>query len=51
MKYIRVEWPDIQEYMDKPYYPEDVYFDPKKNVWFVPEEYEIPYEEEIGGIW
>ena len=37
MRYILVEWPDIQDYMDNPDYPEKCYFDPNKNVWFIPE--------------
>ena len=37
MKYIKVEWPEIQDYMDNPEYPEECYFDPQKNCWFVPE--------------
>lgn len=37
MKYILVEWPEIQDYMDNPDYPDKCYFDPDKNVWFVPE--------------
>lgn len=40
MKYIKVEWPEIQDYMDNPNYPEECYFDPEKNIWFVPEDWE-----------
>jgi len=43
MKYIKVGWPEIQEYMDNPNYPEDCYFDPSKNAWFVPESWEDPW--------
>ena len=39
-KYIKIEWPDIQKYMEHPDYPEDCYFDPNKNVWFIPESWE-----------
>lgn len=39
-KYILVKWPEIQNYMDNPNYPEEVYFDPDENVWFVPEDWE-----------
>jgi hypothetical protein len=43
MRYILVEWPDIQDYMDNPDYPEKCYFDPNKNVWFVPETWDEEY--------
>lgn len=43
MRYILVEWPDIQDYMDNPNYPEKCYFDPNKNVWFVPETWDEEY--------
>ena len=45
MKYILVEWPEIQDYMDNPDYPDKCYFDPDKNVWFVPEEWDPDYLE------
>lgn len=35
--YIAVTWPEIQDFMEHPNYYEEVYFDPEKNVWFVPE--------------
>ena len=54
MKYIKVEWPDIQEYMDREDYNENCYFDPRKNCWFVPDFWEDPYknltEEELKDI-
>lgn len=40
MKYVKVEWPDIQDYMDNPEYPEECYFDPEKNAWFIPDWWE-----------
>ena len=43
MKYIKVEWPEIQEYMGNPDYPEKCYFDPQKNCWFVPETWDPDY--------
>ena len=49
MKYIKVQWPEIQDYMDKPDYPDESYFDPQKNSWFIPEEWKnyIPeYEDD-----
>lgn len=45
MKYELVTWPEIQDYMESPRYPTDVYFDPDKNAWFVPED----LEEEINS--
>lgn len=52
MKYIKVEWPEIQDYMDNPGYPEECYFDPKKNVWLIPEWWEAEKELEnyFNGI-
>ena len=32
MKYVKVEWPEIQDYMDNPEYPEECYFDPEKKL-------------------
>ena len=51
MKYIKVEWPEIQDYMDNPGYPEESYFDPNKNAWFIPEwwEAEKELEDEFSG--
>ena len=44
MRYLKVEWPEIQEYMDRKDYPEDCYFDPVKNCWFIPESWALnPY--------
>ena len=40
MKYIRVEWPEIQDYMFNPRYSEEVSYDSQKNYWFVPEDLE-----------
>lgn len=37
--YIKVAWPEIQDYMEHPNYPEDCYFDPSKGVWFIPEDW------------
>jgi hypothetical protein len=50
-KYIKVEWPEIQDYMDNPDYPEVCYFDPQKNCWFIPEDWEPDeyYEEPEPG--
>jgi len=37
MKYIKVGWPEIQDYMDKKDYNENVYYDPRRDCWFIPE--------------
>ena len=37
MKYIKVEWPEIQDYMNHPRYSEEVSYDSNKDCWFVPE--------------
>jgi hypothetical protein len=52
MKYIKVEWPEIQDYMDNPEYNSECYFDPLKNCWFVPEDWETEKELEsnFSGI-
>ena len=39
-KYIKVEWPEIQDYMDNPEYDTKCYFDPTKDCWFIPEDWE-----------
>ena len=45
MKYIKVEWPEIQDYWlygqnNIVNYDSYYYFDPIKNCWFVPEDWE-----------
>lgn len=35
--YRKVGWPEIQDYMNNPEYPKECYFDPGKNVWFIPD--------------
>lgn len=51
MKYIKIEWIEIQNYMERPDYPINCYYDPQKNVWFIPENWIDPYcdlsEEEL----
>ena len=51
-KYILVKWPEIQHYMNNPNYVEDCYFDPQKNVWFIPEDWKEDemYEHNIEGF-
>lgn len=48
MQYELVEWPEIQQYMERPDYQEKVLFDPVKNLWAIPQEWTLPesYEEE-----
>ena len=41
MKYIKVEWPEIQDYMNHPNYQKEVSYDPDKDCWFVPENWEL----------
>lgn len=40
MKYIRVEWPNIQEYMNHPDWKEGHYYDSHRDSWFIPEDWE-----------
>lgn len=46
--YRKVEWPEIQDYMDNPDYPKKCYFDPDKNCWFIPNNWE-PDNLGLGG--
>ena len=48
-KYIMVGWPEIQQYMEHPDYPEWCFYDPKKDVWFIPETWEDWENPEFGG--
>lgn len=52
MKYVKIECPEIQYYMGNPEYNEECYFDPKKNCWFIPEDWDPNYLEggEIGDL-
>lgn len=40
MKYVKVGWPEIQDYMGNPEFSEECYFDPIKNVWLIPDWWE-----------
>ena len=42
--YEKVDWPNIQEFMEDYDYADRVYFDPEKNAWFVPEDMVKKYE-------
>lgn len=44
MKYTKVDWPEIQDYMGNLDFETECYFDPKKNVWFIPEWWEVEYQ-------
>ena len=46
MKYIAIGWPEIQDYMDNPDYPERCFYDPKEDVWLIPEDWE-PNDSEL----
>ena len=48
MKYIKVGWPEIQDYMMREDYNENVYFDPRRNCWFIPDTWE-PDNLGLGG--
>lgn len=37
MKYIALEWPEIQDYMGRQDYGLLSYYDPQKDVYFIPE--------------
>ena len=36
--YEKVDWPNIQAFMEDDDYEDRVYFDPKESAWFVPED-------------
>ena len=48
MKYIKLEWPEIQDYMEHPEYDKECYFDPNKNCWFIPEQWTEWLDEKIS---
>lgn len=37
MKYVIIGWPEIQDYMNNPEFNKEIYFDPSKNCYFIPE--------------
>lgn len=45
MKYIKLDWPEIQDYMHHPDYQEECFFDASKNAWFIPEDWNPDYLE------
>ena len=50
MKYIKIEWPEIQDYMLRPDWREEHYYDSSHDVWFIPENWlEEDSEEFFGG--
>lgn len=40
-KYMLVMWPEIQDFMGNPDYNNEVYYDSEKDVYFVPEDFDI----------
>lgn len=48
MKYIKLDWPEIQDYMHHPDYQEECFYDASRNVWFIPENWE-PENLGLGG--
>lgn len=40
MKYIKVDWPEIQDFMFREDFSKASYFDSNKNAWFVPDFWE-----------
>lgn len=48
MKYIKLDWPEIQDYMHHPDYQEECFYDASRNVWFIPESWE-PENLGLGG--
>ena len=52
MKYIKLDWPEIQDYMHHPDYQEECFYDASRNVWFIPEwwEAEKELESDFSGI-
>ena len=50
MKYIKVNWPEIQDYMHHPDYNKEVSYDARNNCWFVPEEWKDEFYEDPYGI-
>jgi len=49
MKYVKIEWPEIQDYMHNEDYLEDCYFDPMKDCWFIPEWWDNELEDKFSG--
>ena len=47
-KYIAVEWPEYQIFMEHPQFREECYFCPDANLYFIPENLynEVVYEKE-----
>lgn len=49
-KYVLVKWPKIQRYMNNPNYSEDCYYDPQRDVWFIPEDWEEDSSNDVEGF-
>lgn len=39
MRYVSLTWPEIQDYMNHPGYPEECFYDPNKDIYIIPEEW------------
>ena len=52
MKYVKVGWPEIQDYMCLSDFQEESFYDPQKDVWFIPDwwETEKELEKDFSGI-
>lgn len=59
MVYIKLDWPEVQDYMEDSRFYEEMYFDPNKNAWFIPgwlkneidnKKYGSPNRYDIWGI-
>ena len=37
MKYIKVEFSDLKKYLNNDWFDSESYYDPFKQVWFIPE--------------
>lgn len=45
MNYIKLEWPEIQDYMVRDNFSDYSYYDPLKDVWFIPESWDSPIKD------
>lgn len=47
MKYIKVEWSEIQDYMNHPDWKEGHYYDSHRDSWFIPEDWKSYQDKEF----
>lgn len=50
MRYIAITWPEIQDYMTRSDYYDEVYYNSNKDVYFIPEYWELEEEYQGGEI-